>query len=270
MQVRRCTRTVYSSNPNSSNPNWSKIHHLVSTRLKPKMFLFLCKCYYNTVYGCSLLHYYKTGTSVGRWFGVHENPQQRGWQRAGTLPRNATARAWYNAVPQNDATSPGSSAQERTPIDLSNENRQQEVQYGRRRAGNTLRRVANTLSRVVKRKEPSREEVMDSLPKFWPVMTILIVTIEVALLIAVTVTQGLAPISLTPTIEDANIIGFDNQTETVTRQVVPNFFIGPSKPGLVHSGAMYTPVWNLIFSQNNSLFTIIFAAVHEGEHTVSD
>ena len=35
-----------SSNPNSSNPNWSKIHHLVPTRLKPTMFLLLCKCYY--------------------------------------------------------------------------------------------------------------------------------------------------------------------------------------------------------------------------------
>ena len=83
---------------------------------------------------------------------------------------------------------------------------------------------------------------MDSLPKFWPVITVLITLVEIGFLIAVIVTGGLAPIQIDPEIRQAQIVGFDNQTELVSRSIVPNFFIGTSSASLVHTGAMYTPV----------------------------
>ncbi len=104
-------------------------------------------------------------------------------------------------------------------------------------------RVVSTLNRLVgRRQEPSRQEVLDSLPKFWPIMTILITLVEVGMLVAVMVAFGLAPIDIRPTSLSETIVGFDNISEYETRQVVPNFFIGPSSSSLIHSGAMYTPV----------------------------
>ena len=83
---------------------------------------------------------------------------------------------------------------------------------------------------------------MKTLPSFWPVVTILIALVEVGLLIASIFTGGLAPIKFTPENELSILTGFDNREESVSKEIVPNFFIGTSKLALVHIGAMYTPV----------------------------
>ncbi len=107
-----------------------------------------------------------------------------------------------------------------------------------------MQRVTDTLSRAIpgRKREPTRDEVMKSLPKFWPIVTVLIALIEVAMLVAVIVTGGLAPIKFVPQTEFKVVGGFDNRSVSSTRQIVPNFFIGTSKEVLVHAGGMYTPV----------------------------
>ena len=113
------------------------------------------------------------------------------------------------------------------------------------RVSSTLTRARTMLRR--KKRDPTREEVLKSLPKFWPVITVLIALVEVGLLIAVIVVSGLAPIAFQPVSESRIVVGFDNQSDTITKEVVPNFFIGPSSASLIHSGSMYTPVSSYMF-----------------------
>ena len=106
-------------------------------------------------------------------------------------------------------------------------------------------RITDTMAATIRRrrrKDPTREEVMKTLPSFWPVMTIIIAVVEVALMIATIITGGLAPISFSPDLETGLIVGFDNISESGQRETVPNFFIGTSKEALINTGAMYTPV----------------------------
>ena len=181
------------------------------------------------------------GRSVGRFFNVHDEQDLEGWQRAGTLPRNRYATG-YSPIAQGD-DNPAA-----TEMPLGNR-RQQEQQQGegeRRQGGRSrVQRVTNTLSRAIpgrRKRDPTREEVMKSLPKFWPVVTVLIALLEVSMLVAVIVTGGLAPIKFTPETELKVVTGFDNISVSADRQIVPNFFIGTSKASLVHAGGMYTSV----------------------------
>lgn len=109
----------------------------------------------------------------------------------------------------------------------------------RGRFGRFKHTVTSTLRR---RTNPTREEVMKTLPTFWPVMTIIIAIVEVAMLVATIITGGLAPISFVPKTVIGPVVGFDNISDSGYREVVPNFFIGTSKAALIHTGAMYTPV----------------------------
>ena len=90
--------------------------------------------------------------------------------------------------------------------------------------------------------EPTRQEILDSLPNFWPICTILISLVQIGMFIAVCVAFGLAPIQFVPGVEDGEVTGFNGLNETVTREIAPNFFVGPSSESLVHVGAQYTPV----------------------------
>ena len=54
--------------------------------------------------------------------------------------------------------------------------------------------------------------------------------------------NGFAPIAFEPRVVNDVIEGFGNYSEFVTREDVPNFFIGPSSSSLIHAGAKYTPV----------------------------
>ena len=178
------------------------------------------------------------GRSVGRFFNVHDEQHLEGWQRAGTLPRNRYAIGYSPVRAQEDEAAA-------TELLGNRQQQQQQQQDERRQRGRSrIQRVTNTLSRAIpgRRKEPTRDEVMKSLPKFWPVVTVLIALIEVSMLIALIVTGGLAPIKFTPETEYKVVNGFDNQTFSASRQIVPNFFIGTSKASLVHAGGMYTPV----------------------------
>lgn len=176
---------------------------------------------------------------------MHDNRELEGWQRAGTLPRNRYAVGYSPVTQEDDDTA---AAQ----IALGNRQEQQQQQEGqgrgagkRGRGRGRMRRVTDTLTRAIpgrRKKEPTREEVMKTLPKFWPVVTVLIALLEVSMLVALIVTGGLAPISFTPKSELKVVTGFDNISVSADRQIVPNFFIGTSKVSLVHAGGLYTPV----------------------------
>ena len=101
--------------------------------------------------------------------------------------------------------------------------------------------VSDTIRRI-RGKNPTRDEVMKTLPTFWPVMTVLIAVIEVGMIIATIATGGLAPIRFTPEINTSTVQGFGGLSEFASKEIVPNFFIGTSKSSLIHTGAMYTPV----------------------------
>lgn len=167
------------------------------------------------------------------------------WQRTGTLPRNNAALG-YSVVP-NEGTQLAGQQRNAAASEVATPPETGDTSRGRRRLRrNRVQRATDTLTatirRVVRRKEPTREEVMNSLPKFWPVITIFIAIVEVGLCIAVIVTGGLAPIRFTPETDYTTINGFDNRSEDVSRTIVPNFFIGTTKDALIHSGAMYAPV----------------------------
>lgn len=163
------------------------------------------------------------GASIGHFFGVHDDPTNRGWRRTGTYND-----VNYHQIPNTE--------------DRTQDQSQSETPSAPQRQQSRLTTTLNRAATLFKRKKPNRDEVMKSLPKFWPIMTVLIALIEIGLMIAMCVTFGLAPIAFLPTEDSANVMGFDNQTEYQTREIVPNFFIGPSSSSLVHAGAMYTPV----------------------------
>lgn len=177
------------------------------------------------------------GASIGRWFGVPYDDELEGMYRAGTLPHNQRVMS-YSVIPQEEEELELGPGRERGRVPEP-EQPQQGQDLGRRR----LQRMRNTLTATLRRrKKETKEEVLKSLPTFWPVVTVLVTLIEVGLLIAVIITNGLAPIAFTPQQEFEVVRGFDNQTATVTREIVPNFFIGPTKQALIHSGALYAPV----------------------------
>ena len=179
------------------------------------------------------------------WFGVAEDGEMEteGWRRTGTLPRSERVRS-YSIVPQEEL--------EAGSVELGTRRSESESEQAttganvrpreRGRGNHRLGRVAATLTLRRRQKATSREDVQKTLPKFWPAATVIVAITEIALLVAILVQIGFAPISFKPKIVNDVIEGFGNQTEFVTRQEVPNFFIGPSSSSLIHVGAKYTPV----------------------------
>ena len=155
--------------------------------------------------------------------------------RAGTLRHNQRVMS-YSMIPQEEQEIELGPGRGRAP---ETEQPERGQDLGRTR----LHRVRNTLTATLRRrKKQTKDEVLKSLPTFWPVVTVLVTVIEVGLLIATIITNGLAPIAFTPQQEFEVVVGFDNQTASVTREIVPNFFIGPTKQALIHTGALYSPV----------------------------
>ena len=84
---------------------------------------------------------------------------------------------------------------------------------------------------------------METLPTFWPICTLLITAVQIALFVAVCIWYGLAPISFVSITETSRPLPvFAGPDQPVTKEVPPNFFIGPNVGALVHVGAQYTPV----------------------------
>ena len=169
--------------------------------------------------------------------------EAQGWRRTGTLPRSNMVRS-YTMIPQQEPEpggvelgAPRSDGESETEP-ASATTRQQEQEGGRGRRG--MQRLAATLT--LRRSRPTNQEVQNSLPKFWPVATVLVALTEIALLAAILVQQGFAPIAFKPEIVPDVITGFGNISEFVSRKEVPNFFVGPSSRSLIHAGAKYTPV----------------------------
>ena len=210
------------------------------------------------------------GASVGRWFGVHDD-RLVDWPRTGTLTHgNDPAAAGYVAIPQTDlaAVAPPTAVPMHGGVPSRNgraatvdeggvplrngrastvdEGDLESISDAGRQPNRGRRRIARAVSSLFgfqgQRRNETPEEIQRSLPTFWPVVTILVAVTEVALLIAVMASFGLAPIAFRPRSVTEVISGFNNQSTTVTKQIVPNFFIGPSSEALVHTGAMYAPV----------------------------
>lgn len=182
----------------------------------------------------------RVGGAVSRWFGVtHDDEMETaGWRRTGTLPSRDLVHS-YTVLAQ----------QEPEPPDVEMENRRSDgegeegatQQQQRSRGRNRLHQVTATLT-LRRRRKQTKEDVQKSLPKFWPVATIVVAVVEVGLLVAMLIVEGFAPIAFTPETVPDVIPGYGNITEFVSREEVPNFFIGPSSSSLIHVGAKYTPV----------------------------
>ena len=178
---------------------------------------------------------------MSRWFGVARDDEMEtaGWRRTGTLPRSEMVRS-YNVIPQQEPEPEG--------VELGNRRSESQTEQTianrreRRRSRRGLQRIAATLTLQRPQQATSREEMQKSLPKFWPVATVLVALAEVSLLVAILLQNGFAPIAFTPETVPEVIIGFGNVSEFVSREDVPNFFIGPSSSSLIHVGAKYTPV----------------------------
>lgn len=158
-----------------------------------------------------------------------------GWGRTGTLPRNEALRS-YTIIPSEPGGMELGNGRNESNTEQTAANLQRE-----RDRRSRLQQVAATLT-LRRQQAISRDEVQKSLPKFWPVATILVVLVELGLLIALLVLSGFAPIAFSPEVIPEIVSGFGNTTEYVTREEVPNFFIGPSSSSLIHAGAKYTPV----------------------------
>jgi len=195
--------------------------------------------------GILILIYYNLinvviGARIGQFFGIHDDENQ--WNPAGTLPPNRETLGYYR-IPSGD-TDPGEGMAVITPPQQNSPTTatQQQRDLGKkRRKWRKLGGVSDTIRRL-RKKDPTREEVMKTLPTFWPIMTILIAVVEVGLLIAIIATGGLAPIRFTPEINTSTVRGFGGITEVASKEIVPNFFIGTSKEQLIHTGALYSPV----------------------------
>lgn len=198
------------------------------------------------------------GASVGHFFGVHDDPTIRGWRRTGTVHQNPNSRRAHENRHTAGGLEQGTQYMPRSHIAYENTHVGDETGLVAEQTAASEQETANdprpqlrqvspnqspTSFRPRKRK-PNPQQVKDSLPKFWPVVTVLIALIEIGLLIAVIVTGGgFAPIQFVPMIEGPeSIVGFDNVSVTVSRSIVPNFFIGASSEWLVHTGALYAPV----------------------------
>ena len=175
---------------------------------------------------------------MSQWFGVAHNDEMEtaGWRRTGTLPRRNTAHS-YTVLPQVEPD---------TEVELLGTRNNAQASDGEgetRRSGRRgLQRVTATLTLQRPRRKQTKDEVQETLPKFWPAATIVVAVVEVVLLIALLVTEGFAPIAFSPELISDVLEGYGNISEFVTREEVPNFFIGPSSSSLLHVGAKYTPV----------------------------
>ena len=171
---------------------------------------------------------------MSQWFGVaHNGEMETAAWRTGTLPRRITAHS-YTVVPQVEPD---------TNVELlDTRNNTQAGDETRRVDRRGLERVTATLTLRRPRPKQTKDEVQKTLPKFWPAATIVVTVVEVVLLVALLVTEGFAPITFSPELISDVLEGYGNISEFVTREEVPNFFIGPSSSSLVHVGAKYTPV----------------------------
>ena len=160
-----------------------------------------------------------------------------GWGRTGTLPRNETVHR-YVVVPQEEQELAGGS------MELGEQRTTGAADYRRQRREGRRggRGLVATLTLQRRQRPTTREDVQKTLPKFWPVATVLVALAEIALLAAILIKDGFAPIAFKPRTVQEVVSGFGNSTDIVSREDVPNFFIGPSSASLIHIGAKYTPV----------------------------
>ncbi len=190
-----------------------------------------------------------TGATIGRFFGLHDDQSE--WNPAGTLPPNRETLGYLRISrvdPNNNNDNNGDSMTVITPPENSPTQSPPEQRRERRNGRWGLGGFSNTIRNLRKKKDPTREEVMKTLPSFWPVMTVLIALIEVGMLIATIATGRLAPIRFTPETNTSTIRGFGGTSDFSSREILPNFFIGTSKASLIHAGAMYSPVSRIIYS----------------------
>ena len=136
-----------------------------------------------------------------------------GWRRNGTLP---------------PAECPPYSALETDPILSSNE----PVERAVKEKNETVWSLC----------KPLRDEIIESFPTYWPIFTIASALIEIALVTMIMVTNDFAPVQFTTKIETTDVAGFGGVNVSVTKSVLPNPFVGPSKAAIIHAGGKYPMV----------------------------
>ena len=174
--------------------------------------------------GAVLMSFFFTfaGTSVGRLFGVPYDDELEECHRAGTLRHNQRVMSYSIIPPQQEGgVEMGHTRETRA---------QPQEEQGQGQRQTRLRRVRDTLTATLRRrKKPTREEVLKSLPTFWPVVTVLVALIEVGLLIAVCVTNGLAPIAFTPQQISQEIKGFVTKQNLKEERLFQTSLLGLQK-----------------------------------------
>lgn len=90
--------------------------------------------------------------------------------------------------------------------------------------------------------KPLKDEIVDSFPTYWPIFTIASALVEIALVTMVMATNSFAPVQFTTKIETSDIAGFGGVNHSVTKSILPNPFVGPSKAAMIHAGAKYPVV----------------------------
>lgn len=99
--------------------------------------------------------------------------------------------------------------------------------------------------------KPLKDEIVESFPTYWPIFTVISGLLEIALVTVVMMTNTFAPVQFTIAIETRDIVGFGGVNVSVTKDILPNPFVGPSKAAMIHAGAKYPVVRAAVFVSSN-------------------
>ena len=117
----------------------------------------------------------------------------------------------------------------------------QEARNARHEPDSRVRRTFRSVRQRWKQRK-HRDEIRGTLPTFRPWFTVVVALVNVALFVAVSITNGFTAITFTPKQEHGIVDGFDGQQMPAIREESANFFIGPTATDLVHHGAKYATV----------------------------
>ena len=95
-----------------------------------------------------------------------------------------------------------------------------------------------------------REEIRNTLPTFRPWFTVTVALVNIAMFVAVCISDGLTAITFTPKQEQGFVYDFNGQPVPAIREEPANFFIGPTASDLVHRGAKYATVSTVLCRLN--------------------
>ena len=107
-------------------------------------------------------------------------------------------------------------------------------------------RARRTL-RLIREKWKRKKDIRSTLPTFRPWFTVAVAVVNIGMFVAVCISDGITAITLTPQEEHGFVTDFNGVTVPDIQEEPANFFIGPTANDLVHRGAKYATVRNILF-----------------------